>query len=600
MNRSGCMVKILTSLALSGVLLTFVGIVSAIAQEPSSIKEIVEKETASREIIQKSIDRLSSDPLNRTTPRSMIIGISQLMKQGKYEDAFGYLDMRYLPDTIKPEDGPRLVRQLQFIFSRNIWLDIATISDSHEGHLDDGLPTYRDLLGRLKTRNGLIDLYLQRVPDGKGDFIWKISNATVAKLPELWKEFGYSDFEIKMGESLPHFRFLNMENWQWVFFVVFSILAWPGVTLIIMPLNALIRRRTRVYTEVLVHFFRGPGRVFLFIVAIILFIPTLNLSLKAKVIFESAIWIYIAGTWLILGLVDLFCAYYRSKLQNTERAYAVVLIRPISIVTKTFLILVLLLLGLDNAGYDMTTIIAGLGVSSIAIALAAQKTLENVFGALTLYIARPVRPGDFCRFGTVVGTVEDMGLRSIEIRTLDRTLVSIPNSLFSSGEIENFSARDRFRYLRTVRLRLDTTTDQLRYLLVELRKLLYAHPMTDKKVVRVRFTDVDEYSIALRVEAFIRTDDFSVFLEVVEDLNLRLIDIVRAAGTWFAVPSQTIKMEKGEELDGERRVEVEAMVAQWRKEDHFPFPDLSEAEIETLEDSLDYPPKGSPHAGKDV
>jgi len=135
MNRSGCMVKILTSLALSGVLLTFVGIVSAIAQEPSSIKEIVEKETASQEIIQKSIDRLSSDPLNRTTPRSMIIGISQLMKQGKYEDAFGYLDMRYLPDTIKPEDGPRLVRQLQFIFSRNIWLDIATISDSHEGHL---------------------------------------------------------------------------------------------------------------------------------------------------------------------------------------------------------------------------------------------------------------------------------------------------------------------------------------------------------------------------------------------------------------------------------------------------------------------------------
>lgn len=158
MNKIGYMVRILMSLALPGVFLTLVGIVSAIAQEPLSIKEIVEKETASQEIIQKSIDRLSTDPLNRTTPRSTIIGIAQLMKQGKYEDAVEYLDMRYLPDTTKPEDGPRFVRQLQFIFSRNIWLDIAAISDSHKGHLDDGLPIYRDLLGRLKTSNGLVDL----------------------------------------------------------------------------------------------------------------------------------------------------------------------------------------------------------------------------------------------------------------------------------------------------------------------------------------------------------------------------------------------------------------------------------------------------------
>jgi len=440
---------------------------------------------------------------------------------------------------------------------------------------------------------------MQRVPDKNADFIWKISNATVAKIPELWEEFGYSDFEIKAGEMLPHFRALHMENWQWTFLIVFSILAWIGVTVIVVLLNKLIQRRSKVYTDAMIHFFRGSGRIFLFMISIVLFIPTLNLSLRAKVIFESGVWTYIACIWLILGLVDLLRIHYILKLKKTGSEYAAVLIRPITIVIKAILIIVLVLLGLENAGYDMTTIIAGLGVTSIAIALAAQKTLENVFGAFTLYIARPVKPGDFCRFGTIRGIVEDIGLRSTEIRTLNRTLVSIPNSVFSSGEIENYTARDRYRYLRTVRLRLDTTTDQLRYLLVELRKLLYAHPMTYKELVRVRFTDVDEYSIDLRVETNLMANDFSEYLQLAEDLNLRLVDIVREAGTWFAVPTRTIKMETAEEFDGERRAEVEEIVSQWRKTDQLPFPELSDEEIGKLDGSLDYPPKGSQQAQKE-
>jgi MscS family membrane protein len=591
MERRIYILKIRAGFTLLFAFLSLTGIGSTIGQDTPTLKEIVEKETTEQQIMGKKIGKPSRDPLNRTTPRSMLIGITKLLRDGNYEDAVEYFDMRYLPETIKPEDGPRLVRHLQLIFNRNIWLDIAALSDSHEGYLDDGLPIYRDLLGRIETSKGFINLYLQRVPDGKGDYIWKISNATVTQIPELWKEFGYSEFKEQVREALPYFKLLHMENWQWAFLVVFSILSWFVITGIMMLLNVLIRRRSRVYTDVLVRFFSRPFRVFLFIMAIILFIPTLNLSFKARAIFESAILVYIACIWLTLGLVDLICAYYTLRLKNTKREYAVVLVRPISIIIKTFLVTVLVLLGLENAGYDMTTIIAGLGVGSIAVALAAQKTLENVLGAFTLYITRPVKPGDFCRFGTVIGMVEEIGLRS--------TVIRIPNSTFSGGEIENFSNRDRFRYIRTVRLRLDTTTDQLRYLLVELRKLLYAHPMTYNEGVRVRFTDVDEYSIVLRVEAYLKTDDFSVHLELAEDLNLRLIDKVRDAGTWFAMPSQTIKIEQDEKSDGKRRAEIESIVAQWRKEDQLPFPELGNEEIGKLEDSLDYPPKGSPQAKKE-
>ena len=104
----------------------------------------------------------------------------------------------------------------------------------------------------------------------------------------------------------------------------------------------------------------------------------------------------------------------------------------------------------------MSTILAGLGVGSLAVALAAQKTLENLIGAVTLYAARPVSPGDFCRLGTVVGTVEEIGLRSTTIRTLNRTLVVIPNSVFSSVDIENYSVRDRIRFYQELRLNLAT------------------------------------------------------------------------------------------------------------------------------------------------
>jgi len=598
MDRDNYIVNSITRFVFLCVFLLLTATASAVAQESKSIKDVVEKEKADKEIIDETLDKISSDPLSRTTPRSAFIAVLKLLKEGNYETAAEYLDMRYLPETIKPEDGPDLMRQLQFVVSRNIWVDVAAISDRREGHLDDGLPGYRDLLGRVETRKGFVDLYFQRVPDGKGDYIWKISNATVVKLPELWEEFGPSKFEEKVGKTLPYFKFLHLENWQWIFLVVFSILAWFVATMIVVLLNKLIQRRTKVYTDALIHFFRGPGRIFLFVISIVLFIPTLNLSLRAKAIFESSILIYIAFIWLILGLVDLVRSHYTLKLKDTERDYAVVLIRPIAFIIKIVFFLVLVLLGLENAGYDMTTIIAGLGVTSIAVALAAQKTLENVIGAITLFIARPVKPGDFCRFGTVLGTVEQIGLRSVEIRTLERTLVSIPNSVFSAGEIENISARDRFRYIRTARLRLDTTTDQLRYLLVELRKLLYAHPMTYNEWVRVRFTDVDEYSIALRVEAYLKTVDFTVYLELAEDLNLRLIDTVRNAGTWFAVPSRTVRIEQGEDFDGHRRTEVEEVVAQWRKEDQLPFPELSEKEIETIEDSLDYPPQGSPQSKK--
>jgi MscS family membrane protein len=150
------------------------------------------------------------------------------------------------------------------------------------------------------------------------------------------------------------------------------------------------------------------------------------------------------------------------------------------------------LVWLNNVGFNVTTLMAGLGIGGLAVALAAQKPLENLIGAITLYTSRPVRVGDFCRFGDKIGTVEEVGLRATKVRTLDRTLVNIPNAEFVHLHLDNFTKREKIWYHPRISLRYETTPDQVRYILVEVRKVLYAHPKVLSDPARIRFVGFGE------------------------------------------------------------------------------------------------------------
>ena len=189
-------------------------------------------------------------------------------------------------------------------------------------------------------------------------------------------------------------------------------------------------------------------------------------------------------------------------------------------------------------GYNTTTILAGLGVGGLAIALAAQKTVENLFGGVAVITDRPVAVGDFCRFGSQVGTVEDVGLRSTRIRTLDRTIVTIPNAEFSSMTLENFSKRDKIWFHMTLNLRRDTMPSQVRSLLQSTTQALKEHPMVQTGPLPIRFIGVGTYSLDLEVFAYILTPDFDEFLQIRQELLLWIVDAVQAAGTALAVPTQ--------------------------------------------------------------
>jgi MscS family membrane protein len=198
-----------------------------------------------------------------------------------------------------------------------------------------------------------------------------------------------------------------------------------------------------------------------------------------------------------------------------------------------------LFLVLRTLGFEVTAAVAGLGVGGIAIAFAAQKTIENLFGTVTIVTDRPVHVGDYCQAGSIEGGVESIGLRSTRIRTADRAVVTIPNGQLAGMTIGNLTHRDKFLFKHTIRLRCDTTADPLGRVLAHVTNMLSTHPMLEPATVRTRFVRFGDYSIDIEVFAYVLTRDGLAFLEIQQELLLGIMDIIEASGTAVALPYQT-------------------------------------------------------------
>jgi MscS family membrane protein len=540
-----------------------------------------------------------ADDYDRGVPQTSMLGYLLAARAGDYERAGNYLDLRRLPKAVREAQGPQLARQLKVVLDRTLWVDVEALSEDPRGQEDDGLPANRDLVGRIDTQQGKVDILLQRVPREDGVRVWEISSATVERIPQLYKEFGYG----RLGEILPapfiEIHFLEIRLWQWIglLALVFAagLAGWLGVGLTIRVLGHFLGRILGSLEEPRLFLARGPLRL---LVAVLVFSAgKLSLRLAVPVQenisrLESALLVF-AFAWLSLRAVDLTTEIVRRHLIQRAQEQATSLLPPGRKTAKAVVVAIAVIAMLNNLGFNVTALVAGLGVGGIAVALAAQKSLENLLGGINLYVDQPVRVGDFCRFGDKIGTIEDIGMRSTRVRTLDRTVVSIANAEFSNLQIENFAKRDKIWYHPRIGLRYETTPDQIRYILVEVRKMLYAHPRIHPDPTRIRFVDFGSYSLDLDIFAYVRATDYGEFLEVAEDINLRIMDIVERAGSGFAFPSQTTYVESGEGLDTERARAAEAEVQRWRERRELCVPGFPPRAIEELRGTLDYPPKGS-------
>jgi MscS family membrane protein len=256
--------------------------------------------------------------------------------------------------------------------------------------------------------------------------------------------------------------------------------------------------------------------------------------------------------------------------------------------------LLILAYGLQTLGVPVLSLIAGLGIGGLAIALAIRPTLENLIGGFVLFVDKPVRVGDYCSFGDKQGTVEKIGVRSTQVRALDRTLISIPNSQFVDMQLINWARCDQMMITHTLGLRYETEPDQLRYVLAKTREMFHSHPRIDPDTIRVRFAGYGASSLDIDLRVYARTREWNDFYAIKEDVLLRIAEIVKAAGTGFAFPSRTVYVAKDGGLDEKLGDKAQEEVKAWRRRREYPFPKFAASKLEKLRDTLHYPPRGSP------
>ncbi|MCS7181759.1 MAG: mechanosensitive ion channel family protein [Thermoanaerobaculum sp.] len=247
----------------------------------------------------------------------------------------------------------------------------------------------------------------------------------------------------------------------------------------------------------------------------------------------------VATTWFFYRLLDKLSQQW-SALAQAKASLVFTFIPIFQRAGRILVVLLGLLAALHVVGVPVTTALAGLGIGGVAVAFAAQKTLENIFAALAIAADRPFTLGDTVRIGSLLGTVEDLGLRSTRIRTFERTLVTVPNSSVVGSEVVNLSARDRMLYNPTLHLTYTTRPEQLRRILERLRQLLAQHPQVVQEGARCRFRAFGESALLVEIYCHLATADWDEYLALSEELNFAVAEIVQAEGASFAFPTRTV------------------------------------------------------------
>jgi len=487
------------------------------------------------------------DPLGRDTPYGCVVGFLKAAELDDYNRAVEYLDMKPSPQALER------ARQLRAVLNAIRGAGLDALSRTPEGDLGDDLPPTRERVGIVASDTGTLDLFLDRVRRNDTPPIWLFSSKTLHDIPAAFEEVE-PGFEAYIPQNLRDIRILSIPAYRWLGAILgiglVLVLASLGTRILFPLVRRLVRRLTLEQDDLWLNALRKPFWLILVSLgfrALAEISPTaLGRQFCIKV---SAVMAVFAVTWMVVRLSDIVAHRAANRLTNAGAASKLAVLslfhRLFKIAAATAGGVVVIYAG----GGDVTAILAGVGLGGIVIALAAQKTLENLFGGVALISDEPIRVGDFCRFEGKVGIVEDIGLRSARVRTLDRTILSIPNGQLSTMTLENFTLRDKFLFHHKIDLRYETTPDQMRCILIQIRELLRSHPKVDQQDARVRLIAFGASAFTLEVFTYLLLVEHQHFLETQEELLLTILDIVVAAGGGLAFPSTTMYMARDKPQD---------------------------------------------------
>jgi len=536
------------------------------------------------------------DQLGRSTPSGSVIGFLQAAQSGNYSIAAQYLQMSA---ARRQSEGEQIANQLYTVLNSSAATNVRVGSFTQaEGIPQEGVPLGRQKLGTMSSGDVEDDLELVRVADPTAGKIWLISADTLAKIPELHDQVEARQVEKKLPSILVKHHIAGVPLWQWMALLIAvpgaAGIGWLCLVLLEIPVRWWARRRGQVevanWRSVSAPAWLLAGTLVHQIFARYLGMPLLPRHYYYQI---TTIALIISVTWIAWRFVRWSLRRVRNRALAGGHAGTGTLMLLGERILKFVIFVLGVLAVLSNLGFNMSTALAGLGIGGLAIGFGAQKTIENLFGGVSVLGDEVFRVGDTCRFGDRTGTVEDIGLRSTRIRTEERTLVAIPNGTVATINLENLSRRDKILFKTTLGLRPESKADHVRFVLAEIRKLLYSHPRVETQTVRVRLVDIGGSSLSIELLSYVLTRDFNEFAAVREDLLLRIMDVLEDSGGGLALPAQTLYLSRDSGVEKQKVEDSVKKIAELRDGNKLPFPDFHKDDISSFKGSIAYPPSES-------
>ena len=454
-----------------------------------------------------------------------------------------------------------LVQRAREIHALRHWFkgDIDLLSDDPNGTVEAGLPPGEVRAGVFTVRGTTTDVILVRVDDPKFGKIWLISKDTVARIPDLYAQMGSerpTAVDRIVPASLRSHHLLGMSLAQWLGWLLSIPVSWLLAWLLAFLLSAPRRVWYKLRKLPSSTFWDSPlGTPLKSILAIVIhgiFVYLLDPPLLYRAYYSRFLAALVAAcfAWFVSRVIDR--AFDHAVNRTRQRGGGESILVMMQRLTRVVMLIIAFVAAMALFGVNVKTTLAGLGVGGLAVALGAQKTLENIVGGVSLLMDKAVHVGDFCKIGDRMGTVEDIGLRSLRLRTPDQNLLVVPNGLLAQMQFENMKARSKLLIDQNFSLRIETTVEQLRSVLDHVQSMLDKHPLIETESSRIRVNNFAGAAFELGLFAYVKTSDWAEFTAIRQDFILKIAEIVEAAGTRFAAPTQLTYLSTDVSVNAEK------------------------------------------------
>ncbi len=482
---------------------------------------------------------VNPDPLGRETPRSAVSGLLEALGQKDFDRAADYLDQPAAGAGRQRVAGPEQARRLLVLLDSGGSLKpFASLSNDATGRIDDDLAIDREDVGEITVKGEKVPVLLARGPDD-GQQVWRVSRETVAQLVKATDQVP-ADAAKESGISVAGAPLMD-----WLLLMGLAVVTFGGLWLLCtIVLGAMRRLVADPAASSSFRFGQASLPPLSLLIAVGVFYSWAG-QLPVSIVARQALLRYtgvvavVGVVWFGLRLIDAIADLAIARTHGRQRQQVISVITLLRRTVKVLLIAVSCVAVLDTFGIDVTAGIAALGIGGIALALGAQKTVENLVGSVTVIADRPLQIGDFVKAGDIVGTVEDVGIRSTRIRTGERTLVTIPNGDLSARQIENFAARDRFLFNPVIAVEYTASSVKLREAIGIVQQVLATHAHIAEGS-RARLARIGERSFDIEVFSYIDVRDFGESVVIREELLLAIYERFEAASIGLAFPLQTI------------------------------------------------------------